>query len=175
MCICQIKQPKQTKLQWTWAMTKQLIKDEKWTFWVFQMKTKGRIFSRVNVTPVTTAAGRVCLSDSLQSWWSNELQAGLGVVSLPATNATWQLATLIFLHVGCCLPTALLPGLPGQLLCRLISINTHWLLDHHQCWTFGPSYRGFTSSALVSPFIPTSTSILQPRQARSHPRVRDKT
>lgn len=52
------------------------------------MKTKERSFGRVKVPVVTTAAGRVCLSDSLRGLWSNELQADLGVVSLPATNAT---------------------------------------------------------------------------------------
>lgn len=137
MCVCQIKRAEGTKLQWHWAMTEHLIEDEKWPIESFRWRQKNEASAEWKCRWWQQPAERVCLSDSLQGWWSNELQADLGVVSLPATNATWQPATLTFLHVGCCLPTALLPGLPGQLLCTLILINTHW------CPRLSPRARPF--------------------------------
>lgn len=107
---------------------------------------------------VTTAAGKVCLSDSLQSWWNNELLPDLWLwfFSPPChkCNVTTGNTHLTPFRMRR-LPMALLPGLQVQLLCTLISINTHCLLDHHQCGTFGPWYWGFPYSALVSPFILT--------------------
>lgn len=40
MCVCQIKWPKWTEFQWHWAMTEQLIKDEKWPIESFRWRQK---------------------------------------------------------------------------------------------------------------------------------------
>lgn len=135
--------------------------DQRWKMvvWVFQMEKKGESLSWMKVKPVTTAAGKVCLSDSLQSWWNNELQPDLWLWFFfpPCHKCNVTTGNTLFTpFMMQRLPMALLLGLHVQLLCILISINTHCLLDHHQCRTFGPSYWGYwgPSSAPVSPFIP---------------------
>lgn len=123
-----------------WAVIEHLIKVKNDHFGSVRWR---KSLSRMRVT---TAAGKVCLSDSLQSWWNNELLPDLWLwfFSPPChkCNMTTGITHLTPFRMRR-LPMALLPGPQVQLLCTLISINTHCLLDHHQCRTFGPLYWGF--------------------------------
>lgn len=52
--------------------------------------------------PVTTAAGKVCLGDSLQSWWNNELRPDLWLwISFPPCHKCDVTTMLSLLYLGC--------------------------------------------------------------------------
>lgn len=117
--------------------------------------------NRVRVRPVTAATEKVCLSESLQSWWDNEVRPGAPdlwfCVFHRATNTTWQLAALISLHLGCaacqhpsCLPSSSTPtsaANPSQSTHGPLSVGSPSVQDH----CLGPCMLGFP---IVSPSVP---------------------
>lgn len=126
-------------------------------------KTKVQLRVRVRVRPVTAAAQRVCLSESLQSWWDNEVRPGAPdlwfCVFHRATNTTWQLAALISFHLGCaaCQHTSRLPSPSPSTSTstpKPISVNT-WPTV---CWlaiSAGPlAWPCMLGFPIVSPGVP---------------------